>query len=205
MLKLKKIAVTGGIACGKSTFCSYLMELGAYVVSADKIVHQLLSLDTTLGVNVVNLLGPEVIIDNQINRDAIAKTVFHNPKLLHALEALLHPAVFNQIEKEYEQICKDRRHSLFVAEIPLLFEVGAEKYFDCTVAVVADEAFCKERFIAATSKTEDEYHNRSSKQLTQQEKAAKAQYVVLNNGNLKDLFNEAKKIFDELTKSTHPV
>lgn len=200
MLRLKKVAVTGGIACGKSTFCSYLMELGAYVVSADRIVHQLLSLDTTLGTNIVKLLGSDVVVDNQINRDAIAKTVFNNPKLLRALEGIIHPAVFKQIDKEYEQICKKKTYSLFIAEIPLLFEVGAEKYFDCTVAVVADEALCRKRYVAATGKTEEEYHKRSSEQLAQQEKAANADFVVLNNGNLKDLHNEAKKIYDELTK-----
>jgi len=204
MLRLKKVAVTGGIACGKSTFCSYLMELGAYVVSADRIVHQLLSLDTTLGTNIVKLLGSDVVVDKQINRDAIAKTVFNNPKLLRALEEILHPAVFNQIEIEYEQIRKKGTYPLFIAEIPLLFEVGANKYFDSTVAVLADETLCKERFITAVAKTEEEYHKRSSKQLPQKEKAAKADYVVLNNGNLKDLFYEAKKIFDELTKEAHP-
>ncbi len=58
MLKLKKVAVTGGLSCGKSLVCRILQELGAYVVSADNIVHQLLSSDTNLGQEVIKLLGP---------------------------------------------------------------------------------------------------------------------------------------------------
>lgn len=210
MLRLKKVAVTGGIACGKSTFCSFLMELGAYVVSADKIVHQLLSQDTNLCANIVNLLGPDVVVDNKINRDAIAKTVFNNPQLLRSLEGILHPAVFGQIDKEYIQACKAGNYPLFVAEIPLLFEVEnkehvAKNYFDSTIAVLSDEALCKKRYTSATGKTEEEYQKRSSEQLPQQEKAARAHYVVINNGNLEELFGKAKIIFDELTKFSERV
>ena len=58
MLKLKKVAVTGGLSCGKSSVCRIFKELGAYVVSADKIVHQLLSPDANLGQKIVQLIGP---------------------------------------------------------------------------------------------------------------------------------------------------
>lgn len=68
---MRKIAVTGTLAAGKSTVCFLLKEAGAYVVDADKIVHQLLKLDCPIGQQVVKLLGPEIITQNQIDRKKI--------------------------------------------------------------------------------------------------------------------------------------
>ena len=68
MLKLKKIAITGGIASGKSTVCRLLGELGAYVVSADAIVHELLKTDTDLGQRIVQQFGPDILESGQIDR-----------------------------------------------------------------------------------------------------------------------------------------
>ena len=92
MLKLKRAAVTGGLSCGKSSVCRILSELGAYVVSADKIVHQLLSSDANLGQEIVHLLGPSVLVNQTLDRSRIAHIVFHDSELLKALEALVHPA-----------------------------------------------------------------------------------------------------------------
>ncbi len=194
MLKLKKAAVTGGVSCGKSQFCTYLEELGAYVVSADNIVHQLLSPETNLGKRVINLLGPEILTDNQINRKAIANKVFNNPQLLQALEQIIHPEVFLEINKEYEK-AKKQHAKLFVAEIPLLFEVGAEGLFDATIAVIANKKQCLERFI----ENEASYNGRMSRQLSSEEKAERANYVIPNNGSLEDLRVEAKKTFIKIT------
>ena len=102
MLRLKKIAVTGNVASGKSTVCLFLKECGAYVVNADSIVHKLLSPETTLGKSIINLLGYDVIIDGQFDRRAIAEKVFKDYSLLKDLEKILHPEVQKEINKEYQ-------------------------------------------------------------------------------------------------------
>ena len=79
MLKLKKIAITGSLATGKSSLCSIFQELGAYVVSADQIVHQLLSLNTTYAKQVTRLLGDEIVVHNSIDRKKVAYIVFQSP------------------------------------------------------------------------------------------------------------------------------
>lgn len=201
MLNLRKVAVTGGISSGKTKFCSFLQDLGAYVVSADNVVHQLLSSHYSLRKKVIELLSPKILVDGEIDRTKIAQIVFKDLNLLSSLEKLIHPEVFFQIEKEYE-IAKEQSFPLFVAEIPLLFEVKGDRFFDVTVTVKANESICIKRFIQKTKKTETEYRLRMSQQLTQDEKAKKADYLILNNGSEEDLYKEAEKLFEKLSKSS---
>ena len=107
-------------------------------MSADEIVHKLLSPKTDIGQKVVNLIGAEILIDGQIDRSVIAKKVFNQPHLLQSLENLLHPAVQEEIETESAYVESNQLASVFIAEIPLLFETGGERFFDFTIAVVAD-------------------------------------------------------------------
>ena len=80
MLKLKKIAVTGGLAAGKTTVCQIFKELGAYVVSADEIVHQLLSPDTAVGQQVVSLLGSDIVSGQIIRSEEDRRKSVYEPR-----------------------------------------------------------------------------------------------------------------------------
>ena len=201
MLKLRKVAITGGLSCGKSSVCRILQELGAYVVSADKIVHQLLSSDTNLGQEIVHLLGSSVWVNQQLNRSRIAHIVFHNLELLKALEALVHPAVYREINKEYQkQQNLPHPPPLFIAEIPLLFESGGQKDFDKTIAVVADWKICRKRFMEATHYDQKEFDNRMARQLSLSDKAIQADYVIVNNGTLSDLQQATTTLYQELIR-----
>jgi dephospho-CoA kinase len=202
MLRLKKVAVTGGLSCGKSSVCRILKEFDAYVISADKIVHQLLSSDTNLGQEVIKLLGSRILVNGQIDRARVAQIVFYDEKLLEGLEDLIHPAVYNEIEKEYQkQQASNHPSSLFVAEIPLLFESGGEKYFDFIIAVVADPDLCFQRFAQATGYDEQEFERRTNRQMTLLEKAIRANYVIMNNHMLSDLKDIIKELYHELTEN----
>ena len=199
MLILRKVAITGGLSCGKSSVCRFLKELGAHVVLADEIVHQLLSPNTNLGKDVINLLGPNIVVNGQIDRSLIAKKVFNNPGLLESLEKLLHPAVFQEIEKIYQKVKTTNKASLFVAEIPLLFEVHGETFFDDTVAVVADPSTCKQRFMQSTGYDADEFDKRMARQLPPDEKAKRADYVIQNLDSLNTLKEAVQKLYNQLT------
>jgi dephospho-CoA kinase len=202
MLKLRRVAVTGGLSCGKSSVCRILKELGAYVVSADKIVHQLLSSDTNLGQEIVYLLGPDVLVNQKLDRSCIARLVFRDGKLLEALEKLIHPAVYKEIEKEYqEQQSQSHPPPLFIAEIPLLFESGGKRDFDNTVAVLADREICLQRFIKATGSDETEFNKRMNRQLPLLDKARQADYILLNNGTLADLQQQTRALYQKLIQS----
>lgn len=190
-----KLGVTGGLACGKSAVCSMLKELGAYVISADEIVHKILSPNTKLGQKVIQLIGSDIVVNNKIDRSKIATKVFNQRKLLQSLEELLHPAVREEIERRYQEVNELKQASLFVAEIPLLFETEAEHFFDATVAVIADSNICRQRFMKAASCTLEDYDGRAARQLSPEEKGRRADYIIYNNGSLEELRNSVKELF----------
>jgi len=202
VLKLRKIAVTGGLSCGKSQVCRFFKDLGAYVVSADDVVHQLLSPKTSIGQQVIALLGSDIVNADHIDRSAVASHVFQNPDLLAKLEALLHPAVKREIDRHYQEACHQAKASLFVAEIPLLFETGAQEDFDYTIAVIADPEACKERFKQTTGYGQEEFSQRMKRQMSPDEKAALADFTLTNNGSLNDLEKTVKTYYANLTKPT---
>src|SRR3990167_10662892 len=104
MLNLKKVAVTGGVSSGKTTVCRILEDHGAFQVSSDEIIHQLLSLNTICIKQVTDLIGSEIFKDGKIDRKKVAELVFSSEEKLKALEKILHPLLFEEIEKLYQQI-----------------------------------------------------------------------------------------------------
>lgn len=193
MLNLIKIAVTGGFACGKSTVCQIFREEGAYVVSADHIVHNLLSTSEPLKQKIQNWLGTNSVRNNQIDREYVANKVFKDPKLLKQLEALIHPEVAFEIEKEYEK-AKCSRKNVFVAEIPLLFEASMESQFDHVVVVACDP----EKAFSRSGKSREEFNDRVDNQMSLSEKIAKGHSVVYNNGSLEELRKQVKIIISKI-------
>lgn len=202
MLNLRKIAVTGGLSCGKSSVCRFFKELGAYVVSSDEIVHRLLSPNTNLGQQVIRLLGDDIIVNGQIDRSIIADKVFNNSVLLLSLEKLLHPAVLSEIEKQYQQIKNRADIPLFVAEVPLLYEISGEKNFDNVVTVWSEPELCRKRFTETTGNKDDEYDRRMARQLSPEEKIKRADFVIRNCGSMEDMRNAVVTIFNKINSKT---
>jgi dephospho-CoA kinase len=199
MLKIKKVAVTGGLAAGKTTICQIFKELGAYVVSADEIVHQLLSPGTATAQQVINLLGSDIISGNELDRRKIAAKVFSQSGFLTALEKIIHPAVFDEIERRYQQVSQEKKHPLFIAEIPLLYEAGGEERFDSVISVLAALDVCRNRFVEQTRNPAQEFEKRMNRQIPPEHKAARAQYTIENNGTLEQLRHIVKNLYSQLT------
>ena len=199
MLDLKKVAITGGLSCGKSSVCLIFKELGAYVVSADEIVHNILSCaDTPIGKKIILLLGNDIIKNGTFDRQAIASKVFQNREHLHSLQNLLHPIVLSEIEKNYKKAVLKGDTKLFVAEVPLLFEGNHKKFFDFVITVYADPKICTERFIKSTGYTSEDYKNRMANQLPVEEKIKFSDAVIHNSGDFEQLYQTVKTLFTKL-------
>lgn len=192
MLILRKIAVTGGLASGKTTVCQFFKEYGAYVVNSDAIVHRLLSPETIIGQQAIALLGLTIVIKNRIDRKKIAELVFSNHEKLHALEAILHPAVKKEIETEYNHVKNNPSYSFFIAEIPLLYEAKMEAFFDTVIAVISDTKIAKARFQG------NDFDQRMSHQEAVEKKAIKADFTLVNNGDLTALKHAVFKLAAQL-------
>lgn len=193
MLNLKKVAVTGGLASGKSTVCLLFEKKGAFRVSSDAIVHSLLSPNTSVGREVIDLLGPQIVVEGKISRGRIASSVFQKPALLKKLESILHPAVREVIRQEYEKAVLLKR-PLFIVEVPLLFEAGFEKDFDVTIAVTAPLDIRQKRYKGP------DFSDRIEHQMSDEERAQKAHYVIENKGDITLLETQVNHFFSILTR-----
>lgn len=198
MLKLKKIAITGSLSCGKSSACHFFKELGSYTISADEIVHQLLSSHVKLTQQIVDLLGSDILENNQIERSRIAKKVFNNPQLLQSLENILHPLVYEEIELQYKRANQERNTPLFVVEIPLLYETNGSQWFDKTILVTADPQTCKKRYLEKNNGHSEDYEKRLARFIHLDEKILKADYIIQNDGTLNQMKEKVKEIYDDL-------
>lgn len=194
-----KVAITGGLACGKSTVCKIFQNLGACVVSSDKIVHELLSPKTNLSKKIVNALGPEVLDGNQLSRKKIADLVFQNKNLILTLENLLHPPVKEKIEELYKEHLKENPGGLFVVEVPLLFESQTPFDFEKVIVVACDKNRALERYLLKKDTDEKDFERRSKRQHPIEDKIKRADHVIYNNGSLEDLEKEVSKVFKTLT------
>jgi len=190
MLSLRKIAITGNLASGKSTVARILQGYGACVVDADEIVHGLLSLNTPTGKKALKLLGPEIVVENQIDRRKIAEIVFSDFEKLKSLEKILNPAVKQEIDSRFNRAKNNPSYKMFVAEVPLLYEAGMEKDFDLVIAVIADQSVARKRSITA------QFDQRWARQ--HKDKASKADIVITNNGDLNMLNSSIAAIVEQL-------
>ncbi len=188
---MRKIAITGNLAAGKSTVGRILQEYGAYIVDADEIVHSLLSPTTATGEKVIELLGSEIVVGNQIDRKKISEIVFSDFKKLKSLENILHPAVKQEIDRRFNHVKNNPSYKIFVAEVPLLYEAGMEKDFDLVIAVIADKEIARKRF-------DDRFEERHARQHLPARKAAQADFVITNNGDLNMLRSSIDAIIDRL-------
>lgn len=176
-----------------------LGELGAETVSADGVVHDLLAGDAETVARVVERFGEGVRGEKGIDRRALGREVFGDPEALRDLEDILHPLVRREISRR----AAASKAALFVAEIPLLFEVGQGDSYDVTVAVVTPE---ERRRAWAGERGVDESRRRAieARQLTGREKARRADFVVQNDGDLDRLREQARNLRDGIVRERSP-
>lgn len=188
------IGLTGGIAAGKSEALAAFGRLGAATLSSDAVVHELLESDDLKRV-LVERWGPEVAPPEGVDRARIGGIVFADPEQLAWLESQLHPRVGARTREWLGSLPPDTEFA--VVEVPLLFEGDGAKRFDTTVAVIAGEELRRQRAAARGHALVDE---REALQLSQDEKAARAEHVVLNDGSVADLERELSVLLAKLRR-----
>ncbi len=185
------LGLTGGIGAGKSEALAALERLGAAVLSTDAVVHSLYE-DSEVVRLVVERWGEEVAPGGVVDRAAVARAAFGDPEERRWLEGLLWPRVGQRMIDWREAHAGARA---LVVEVPLLFESGMDAAFDATIAVVADEDVRRER---AEARGHEGLAERTGRQLTQDEKAARADHVVRNDGSLGELESALSDLLDKL-------
>ncbi|MEA2177096.1 MAG: dephospho-CoA kinase, partial [Solirubrobacteraceae bacterium] len=189
------VGLTGGLGAGKSTALQALERLGAATLSTDAVVHDLYGTAAVRDA-VVGRWGRDVAPDGVVDRRAVAGHAFASPGERAWLEGLLWPLVAERVAAWHDELrYRDPRPVAAVVETPLLFEAGLEGRYDATIAVIADEAVRAERAAARGHAAVDE---RAARQLSQEEKAARATYVVRNHGTIEDLERDLSAVLGRL-------
>ena len=188
-----KVCLTGGIASGKSLLSRYLNELGVRTVDADDIVHELIP---------------------QEERERLRKVVFKDPEARKELEARIHPLVRRKIlsviegrgqgsgVRGQESVLTPNPSLPTVAVIPLLFEVQWEKDYDIIVCVLSSREKQIERMMSLRGYSREEAEARLAAQMDPAIKAAKSDYVILNDSSDEDLKVEARKFVEYLVSKS---
>ncbi len=189
------VALTGGIGAGKSEALAALARLGAATLSTDAVVHELYA-DPEVRDAVVARWGPDVAPGGTVDRAAVARHAFAAPAERAWLEELLWPRVGARVAAWREiEAARTPPPAALVVETPLLFEAGLEGLYDATLVVVAEEGIRARRAAARGHALVDE---RTARQLSQDEKAARADHVVRNDRDLGALEQELADVLEKL-------
>jgi dephospho-CoA kinase len=189
------VGLTGGMGAGKSTALAALRRLGAVTLSTDEVVHELYRTDEVRDL-VVDRWGAEVAPGGEVDRARIAEHAFSAPQERQWLEQQLWPRVGQRvIDFRAAADAADPAPPAAVVETPLLFEAGMDAAYDATIAVVAPEDVRSARAAARGHAAVDE---RASRQLSQEEKAARATYAVVNDGSVEELEEKLSGILAKL-------
>ena len=185
---MKKIAVTGTMASGKSTAVSYLRELNYPVFDADAVSRKCLDPAEEGYTEVIRHFGREILNeDDTINRKALASVIFGNEENRLTLNGIVHPYVKRKL---FEFFAEHEDHPLVFAEIPLLYEVHWEDLFDQVVVITCDRRIAIARCIEYRNYTAEEAIKRLDAQADVQKQIAEADQVFYNNGTQEELRQE---------------
>lgn len=189
------VGLTGGLGSGKSTALEALHRLGAEVISSDAIVHELYE-GAELRDAVVERFGAEVAPDGRIDRAALARRAFATDADRAWLEGRIWPLVGARVAAWLERArALEPPPPAAVVEVPLLFEANLGELYDATIAVVSDEQLRARR---AADRGHELVDERAARQLSQQEKAARAGYVVHNDGTVEELEGQLSGVLAKL-------
>jgi dephospho-CoA kinase len=194
---MKVIGLTGGIGSGKSTVSMFLAELGAIIIDADKIGHQVLDTDSEAWKQIVAAFGKEVLTpDGWINRKKLGELVFKEREALSHLNQIMHPRIYDAIKAQLEQHRKQGA-DVVVVEAPLLIETGWVTMVDEVWVTVAPQATVLER-LEQVGMSGTEAIARIGSQLPAEERSKHADVVIDTDCSLDELKERVSELWQRI-------
>ncbi|WP_168122049.1 dephospho-CoA kinase [Paenibacillus sp. HB172176] len=182
-----RIGLTGGIASGKSTVARLLVELGAYLVDADEVAREVVLPGEPALAAVASRFGQAVLReDGSLDRKKLGGIVFQDRAALQELEAILHPAIRQEMQKRMRAEDEQHPNGLVVADVPLLYETKQEKLYEGILVSYVPAYMQAERLMQREAMGHEEAERRVALQMDIEEKRKHADWVIDNSGSLEE-------------------
>jgi dephospho-CoA kinase len=194
-----RAGLTGNIACGKSYVSKVFAELGAHVIDADQVVHELLAAGTETYDGIVHAFGDGILDQNrEIDRKKLAQIVFFDSDKRLLLNKLTHPAVGAEILRRIGDLEQSSSSGITIVDAALMVETGNYKMYHCLIVVACDPALQISRLMSRDGLTEKEARARIESQMPIEEKRKVADYVIDTSGTLKQTRDQAEAVYRNL-------
>jgi len=198
-----RVGLTGGFACGKSTVAKMFADLGAQIIDADKIVHDLYEPGEETFQELVRRFGDEIVQQpsGRIDRARLASLAFDGGRV-EELNKIVHPAVIKRQEQWLREVGEKDPYAVAMVEAALIFEAGVKGRFDRIIVVTCKPTQKTTRFAQRSGMPESvaraDVERRSKAQISDEEKARRADYVIDNSHSLEETSHQVQRIYGEL-------
>lgn len=197
-----RVGLTGGVACGKSTVAKMFADLGATIIDADVVAHELYRPGHEVLQELVRHFGTEILKpDGELDRAKLATLVFDGGRV-EELNKIVHPAVIRQQDEWMRSLGEKDPHAVAIVEAALILEAGAKDRFDRIIVVTCKPTQKVARFAQRTGLSEDaaraDVDRRTKAQMPDEEKARHADFVIDNSGSAEETRQQVQRIYSEL-------
>tara|TARA_B100000809_G_scaffold160512_1_gene157902 strand:- start:1046 stop:1639 length:594 start_codon:yes stop_codon:yes gene_type:complete len=195
-----KVGLTGGIGSGKSTASRYFESLGAFVLDADEEVKSLITSNETVQYELISEFGTDIIDGTgRVNKKKLARIAFQDEDHQQRLNSVVHPYIFNLIDKEFNRVFNDKKHGVFIVDAALIYETGFDAHLDYVIVVTAHLKNRMERALGRETLSREEILKRVGFQWPEEEKINMADFVVHNDGTEAELQKKIESLIKKLT------
>ena len=193
------IGITGGIASGKSTVTEFLRRQGYQVIDADQVVHELQESGGRLYQALLSAFGPAILQeDGRLNRPKLGAMIFGNPELLAQSSQIQNQIIREELAGRRDLLAE--KEDIFFVDLPLLFELGYESWFDQIWLVDVTEETQLSRLMTRNALSQEEAEKRIAAQLSLQEKRNRADVLIDNNGPLELTQEQLREALQKLER-----
>ncbi len=194
-----KVGITGGIGSGKSIVSNFFSNWGAYIFDADKQAKNILLKNETAQSEIISEFGSDVInANNKIDKKKLSRVAFQDEDNQLKLNTIIHPYVFQEIDKQFEKILNTGKHDIFVIDAALIYESGADTHMDYVILICSKIGLRTERVLERGKIDRDQFLQRVNLQWSDKDKIQLADFVIYNNDTKEKLEQQTKTVFNNL-------
>ena len=193
--------LTGNIASGKSTVAGFLRQSGALIIDADQIAHDVVAPGQPALEEIRRHFGDDMLTpEGLLNREKLGRMVFEDPDARRRLEAIVHPRVSAEIDRQMARIAENHPDAVVIMDIPLLFETGRTEGLTDIIVVYTPELIQLERLTQRNGLSPSEARARMASQMPLKEKVARATMVIDNSGTLAETERQTLAVYRRLAR-----